>query len=89
MIIFLLRFIQFFFTALNLAIIARVILSWFRFDPTHPISTTLYDITEPILGPLRRYIPPIGMIDISPMVAIILLNILQTVIEQLIIASLG
>lgn len=89
MILFLLRFIQFFFTALNIAIIARVVLSWFRFDPTHPISVILYDITEPILGPLRRYIPPIGMIDISPMVAIFLLQILQVVLEQLIVSSLG
>lgn len=89
MILFLLRFIQLFFTALNIAIIARIVLSWFRFDPAHPISTILYDITEPILGPLRRYIPPIGFIDISPMVALILLQIIQVVLQELIISSLG
>lgn len=84
----LLRFIDLLFTALSLAIIARVILSWFRFDPYHPVSALLHDITEPILGPIRRYIPPLGFIDISPLVALILLQIIEVVLEQVIISAL-
>jgi YggT family protein len=65
------------FTVLYLAIMARIMLSWFRFDPYHPLSVFLYRLTEPILGFFRGIIPPIGMIDISPIVAIVVLGIVQ------------
>lgn len=65
------------FTVLYLAIMARIMLSWFRFDPYHPLSLFLYRVTEPILGFFRGIIPPIGMIDISPIVAIVVLGIVQ------------
>ncbi len=55
------------------AILARAILSWFNLRPDNPLMNILYGITEPILSPLRRIVPRIGMIDITPMVAIILL----------------
>ncbi len=55
------------------AIFARAILSWFPIDRNGPIFQLLDAITEPVLEPLRRVIPPIGMIDISPMVAILVL----------------
>lgn len=86
---FLLSFIDLLITALTLAIVARIILSWFRFDPYHPISTFLRDITDPILEPLRRYIPPIGFLDITPLVAIFLLQLIQLVITQVIIGALA
>lgn len=47
----------------------------------------LHDITEPILAPLRRVIPPIGMIDISPVVAIILLNIISEVLQRVLLQA--
>jgi YggT family protein len=65
------------FTFIYLAIMARIMLSWFRFDPYHPISMFLFRVTEPILAPFRNIIPPIGMIDISPIVAIIVLGLVQ------------
>ncbi len=58
------------FRVLAFAIFARAIISWFPIDPQGPIVSTLNAITEPILEPLRRVIPRIGMIDITPMVAI-------------------
>ena len=57
-------------------------MSWIQPDPRNPIVIFLHDITEPILAPLRRIIPRIGMIDLSPMVAIILLNIIGQVIMR-------
>lgn len=69
-----------FFTLLSLAILARVLLSWFRVSPYHPLVDFLYRVTEPILAPLRRVIPPIGMVDISPVIALILLQIIQQVL---------
>ncbi len=54
---------------------ARIIISWFPISPGGGMSTVygfLYSLTEPVLGPLRRIIPPIGMggmgLDLSPMI---------------------
>jgi YggT family protein len=54
---------------------ARIILSWFPIEPGGGMSTVygfLYTLTEPVLGPIRRIIPPVGMggmgLDLSPMI---------------------
>ncbi len=65
---------------LTFAIIIRALLSWFPVDPRNPLVQMLVQITEPILEPMRRIIPRLGMIDLSPMVAIILLQVLSQVI---------
>ena len=61
---------------LTAAIFVRALLSWFRIDPRNPLVTILYEVTEPILDPLRRVIPRLGMIDITPFVAIILIQVI-------------
>lgn len=66
-------------TLLNLytwLIIARAVLSWFQPDPAHPVAQLLVRLTEPILAPLRRLVPPTGLggIDISPILAILLIQ---------------
>ena len=69
------------FTVLSIAVIARALLSWF--DPTmrFPISQLLVDLTEPIIAPIRRIVPPLGgMIDLSPLVALVLLQVIERVI---------
>jgi YggT family protein len=62
---------------LVIAIVARALLSWFSMRPDNPLVRILFDVTEPILAPLRNIIPRIGMIDISPIVAILLLQFLE------------
>ena len=67
--------------ALNIYLIfifARILLSWFPLDPNGTMATVagfLYTVTDPVLGPLRRLIPPvrIGMaaLDLSPIIVII------------------
>jgi YggT family protein len=74
------------FTVLSLAVIARALLSWFDPGLRYPISQILVDLTEPIIAPIRRIVPPVGgMIDLSPLIALILLQ----VIERVIIRSLN
>jgi len=80
----LIYFVNLFFTLLSVAILARVLLSWVRVSPYHPAVELLYRITEPILAPLRRVIPPVGMMDISPIIAMFLLQIIQTVLVEII-----
>jgi YggT family protein len=60
---------------LGLAVLARALLSWVVRDPYNPIVRALDTITEPILQPLRQVMPRLGMMDITPLVAIIILSI--------------
>ena len=69
------------FGALQWAILIRVLLSWLpmagiRIDPYNPIIHLLYSVTDPVLEPLRRY-TTVGMIDLSPIVALIILQVVQ------------
>jgi YggT family protein len=80
----LIYFIDLLFTLLNLAILVRVLLSWVRVSPYHPAIEFLYRVTEPILAPLREVIPRIGMMDISPIIAMLLLQIIQQVLVAVI-----
>ena len=62
-----------------MAILASVIMSWVTmFAPDSPIvesiNGVLKQMTEPVLAPLRRVVPPLGMFDLTPMVALILLQ---------------
>lgn len=68
---------------LGFAIFARSIISWFPIDKNGPVFQALAAITDPILEPLRKVIPPIGMIDISPMVAMLALFFLANVLTSL------
>ncbi len=64
-------------------LVARAILSWFPVHSNSPLASInriLLDITEPIMAPVRRVIPPAGMIDVSYMVVFFVLIILRTII---------
>ncbi len=67
---------------LSLAIFIRALLSWVSPDPNNPIVRALDSITEPILQPLRQIVPRVGMIDITPIVAIILLSVIAQLVRQ-------
>ena len=58
---------------LLIAILIRVIFSWISVDPGNPAYAILHEITEPILAPIRQFMPRMGMIDLSPLVASFLL----------------
>jgi YggT family protein len=59
-----------------LAILIRVILSWFPVDPSNPIVRIVWEVTEPVLAPFRRVIPRIGMFDLSPLAAFLVISFL-------------
>jgi YggT family protein len=60
---------------LTILIIVRSLLSFFpNLDPNNPIVEFLMTVTEPILLPIRSIMPRFGMFDLSPMIAILLLN---------------
>lgn len=79
---FLVEIILLFLQILWFAIFARAIISWFPIDSDGPVVRALDAINEPILEPLRRVVPRIGMIDLTPMVAIILIFVISAVLRS-------
>jgi len=67
---------------LTFALIGRALLSWVDPRMEWSISRILVEVTDPIVAPLRRVIPPLGMIDISFLVAILLIQMLMRLIVQ-------
>jgi YggT family protein len=66
----------------QLALFIRVVMSWFPLSSSaaRSVMDIVVRITEPVLGPIRRALPSFGGIDISPIVAILLLSILVRLI---------
>ncbi len=77
---YLVTFIELLFNILQFAIIIRALMSWFNPSPDNPIVLLVMNITEPVLAPLRRIVPKLGMVDITPIVAILLLGAIQNVL---------
>ncbi len=73
---------------LEFLIFIRIILSWFRIGPYNPISRVIYELTEPILSLARNLIYKTGintgMFDFSPIIAILILRIIQLVVQRII-----
>ena len=70
------------FSLYSLVIIARAFLPLVGADTFNPIVRFIYDITEPVLAPLRRF-TIVGMYDFSPLAALIILTIVQSVVNNL------
>ena len=85
---YLVQFINLLGMVLYIAILGRVIISWLNLSSENPIVVILNQITEPILGPIRRLLPRMGMLDLSPIVAILLIGLIQRVLISL-FASAG
>lgn len=72
------RLIQF----IVLIVIIQVVLSYFM-DPYHPVRRFMDRVVEPMLLPIRRIVPPIGMVDLSPLILIIALQVLDMIISRI------
>jgi YggT family protein len=81
----LITFVNLLYWAFWLLILARVIISFTRMDPYNPIRRTVYELTEPILAPIRRILPPSSGLDFSPLIALLLLELLRMVLFRLIL----
>jgi YggT family protein len=80
-------FVDVFLFVYILLILVYVLLSWFRLPYNlwlNRIQRFLYDVCEPYVGLFRRVLPPLGFIDLSPMVAIIVLVIIRSLVVPLI-----
>ena len=66
-------------------IVARIVVSWLPFARDGRVMWTLYSLTEPVMAPFRSIIPPMGMLDLSPILLILLLNFVQSAIYGMLI----
>jgi YggT family protein len=74
---FIYRFVETFFQLLDIAIVARILLSWFEVKSRGRLIQIIMDTTEPIFRLARQITPRTGMVDFSPLVALIGLDFIQ------------
>ena len=79
----LINFVQLLAFVLWLLLIARVVLSWTNPTGGGGLTAFIYQATEPLLGPIRRILPPAGGMDWSPLVAMLLLGVILRLVAGL------
>jgi YggT family protein len=85
MILILIKIIQFSAWVVIIAVLADSILSFFM-SPWHPVKQFLGRIVQPMLAPIRRFVPPVQMIDFSPVVLIILIQVDEYLLVSILIS---
>ena len=65
------------------ALLATIILSWIAPGSGNPAVHLLYQITEPVMAPFRKLLPPMGGMDFSPILVFILINVLQIALRHM------
>jgi len=80
--LFVIDIIVFLLQAFIVVILIRIVFSWVSPYPTNPVSRLAFQLTEPVLAPVRRLLPPTAGLDLSPLVVsivvIILINVLRS-----------
>jgi YggT family protein len=72
--------IRFLFEVYAVILLARVLLSWVQVDPNNQLVKIIYQLTEPLLAPIRRILPQNGGVDFSPMVALVVLLVAEQIV---------
>lgn len=78
--------IRWFSQVIVILVLAHVILSYFL-SPYHPIRSFVDRLVEPLLAPIRRVVPLVGMLDFSPMILIILVQLIAQLLISLLFLS--
>ena len=66
-------------------VIASILLSYFM-DPYHPVRQGVDNLVKPLLDPIRRVVPPVGMLDFSPLILIVLVQVVSNLLTRFLIA---
>jgi YggT family protein len=72
---------------MRLAILARALISWVHADPYNPLVQFLYRITEPVLRPLRRVLPSWQGVDITPVLALVAIQLAEWLLLRLLLSG--
>jgi YggT family protein len=82
------QLVQTLFDLYSFILLARVLISWVQIDPYNPIVRLLYQLTEPLLAPIRRLLPQTGMMDFSPIVAFIAIMVVERIVISMMLSAL-
>jgi|WetSurMetagenome_2_1015567.scaffolds.fasta_scaffold83521_2 YggT family protein len=85
MVVILITVIQFIARLILIVLVVDAILS-FVLSPWHPVRAFLDRLVQPMLGPIRRVVPPVGAMDFSPLIIIVLVQILESVLVNLLLS---
>lgn len=77
------NFLELLVSALMVLVIARVVVSWLAPTGGGGLVAFIYQVTEPILAPIRRIVPPSGGLDWAPLIAMLVLGLLLRLVTQL------
>lgn len=66
-------------------VIASILLSYFM-DPYHPLRQGVDNLVRPLLDPIRKIVPPVGMLDFSPFVLIILIQVVSNLLVRFLVS---
>lgn len=80
-----LNFIDILSTLLTWAIIIRVLCSWFNVGSEIALYRLLFEVTEPLMAPIRRLMPSTMMIDLSPLIVLVILQVIMTTLVQMVV----
>lgn len=69
----------------SILILARVILSWVSHDPANQLVAIVHRLTEPVLGPVRNFLPSMGGMDFTPMVVLLTIQIMERFLVRFLI----
>jgi YggT family protein len=67
----------------SFVILARVLMSWINVDPYSPVARIIYDLTEPLLAPVRNLMPPAYGMDFSPIIVMVLLQVFGSILASM------
>jgi len=76
------NFLELLISALMVLVIARVVVSWLAPTGGGGLVAFIYQATEPILGPIRRIVPPSGGLDWAPLIAMLVLGLLLRLVTR-------
>ena len=82
MILFLIQIIHILARVLTIVVLIDVVISYFM-SPYSSFRTALDKVVGPMLAPIRRFVPPIGMVDISPIILLILIQVIEYILVSI------
>jgi YggT family protein len=75
---------------LALLVIVRALLTWVpSVDYGHPVIRAIVRVTDPVLQPIRRLVPPLGGIDVTPIAALLLIQVARYLLINIVVAAFG
>lgn len=77
--------VQLFFQMYSFVVLARVLMSWVNVDPYSPLARTIFDLTEPVLAPVRNLMPTAGGLDFSPIIVLVLLRVVESMLVMMLV----